>query len=422
MNKKLVKLIKERPVEIARLVGFEDMSGLHNDWIKMMVFGKEDITILGHRSSYKTSCLSVAIALLIVLYPFKNIIFLRKTDDDVIEVIRQVSNILKSPVFMWIIEQIYDIQLTFKADTFTKIDTCLNTSNKGAPQLLGIGTSGSLTGKHADIIFTDDIVNLKDRVSRAERDRVKTVYMELQNVKNRGGRLVNTGTPWHKEDCISTMPNVHKYDCYSTGLLNKEQLQQLRAKMTPSLFAANYELRHIADEEALFKNPQFFKDEPEQLKEGKSLLYDGVSHIDASYGGKDGTAYTIIKKRGNDFYVYGKRYSKHVDKALSDIYRLQDLYKAGTIYCERNGDKGYLEKEIRNDGRFVQGYNENMNKYVKIATYLLKHWSNVYFHEDTDPEYLNEILDYTEYAEHDDSPDSLASIIRELTAKGNWIL
>ena len=95
---------------------------------------------------------------------------------------------------------------------------------------------------------------------------------------------------------------------------------------------------------------------------------------------------------------------------------------AGTIYSERNGDKGYLEKEIRNDGRFVQGYNENMNKYVKIATYLLKHWSNIYFHEDTDPEYLNEILDYTEYAEHDDSPDSLASIIRELTAKGNWIL
>lgn len=422
MNKKLVKLMKERPVEIAKLVGFEDMGDLHNDWIKKMVYGKEDITILGHRSSYKTSCLSIAIALLIILYPFKNIIFLRKTDDDVIEVIRQVSNILKSPVFDWIVEQIYDIRLTFKADTFTKIDTCLNTSNKGAVQLLGIGTNGSLTGKHADIIFTDDIVNLKDRTSKAERDRVKTVYMELQNVKNREGRLVNTGTPWHKEDCISTMPNVHKYDCYSTGLLNKEQLQQLREKMTPSLFSANYELKHIADEDALFANPQFFKDDPEQIKEGKSLIYDGVCHIDAAYGGADSTAFTIIKEREGKFYVYGKKYPKHVDKALTDIYRLQALYRAGTIYCERNADKGYLEKEMHKDGKLVQGYQENMNKYVKIATYLQRNWSSVFFHEDTDPEYLNEILDYTENAQHDDCPDSLASILRELTGKGAWIL
>jgi len=55
-----------------------------------------------------------------------------------------------------------------------------------------------------------------------------------------------------------------------------------------------------------------------------------------------------------------------------------------------------------------------MNKYLKISTYLRKHWKNIIFLEDTDPEYINEILDYTEDAEHDDSPDSAASIIRKL--------
>lgn len=56
-----------------------------------------------------------------------------------------------------------------------------------------MGIYASLTGKHADIVITDDIVNIKDRVSRAEREKTKLQYQELQNVKNRGGRFINTG-------------------------------------------------------------------------------------------------------------------------------------------------------------------------------------------------------------------------------------
>ena len=103
------------------------------------------------------------------------------------------------------------------------------------------------------MVVTDDIVNLKDRISRAERERTKIQYMELQNIKNRSGRFINTGTPWHKEDAISIMPNVKRFDCYQTGLITKEQLQAIRSSMTDSLFAANYELKHIADADAMEK-------------------------------------------------------------------------------------------------------------------------------------------------------------------------
>lgn len=41
--------------------------------------------------------------------------------------------------------------------------------------------------------------------------------------------------------------------------------------MTDSLFAANYELKHIADKDAMFKEPKFTDEE--------MLLYDGVCHI-----------------------------------------------------------------------------------------------------------------------------------------------
>lgn len=414
MDNRLVKLIKQEPVKIANYVGFSKMGELHNEWIKTMLYATEDKTILGHRASYKTTCLSVSLALMMVIYPYKSIIFLRKTDDDVIEVVKQVSNILRTSVFQYISLEFYGTDIKFKQDTSFKLDTNLNTSTKGSVQLLGIGINGSLTGKHADIVITDDIVNVKDRISKAEREKTKLVYQELQNVKNRGGRFINTGTPWHKEDCIATlMPNVTKYDCYSTGLIDRETLEKIRQSMTPSLFSANYELKHIADADALFTNPKFTSDE--------TLIYDGVSHIDASYGGEDGTAYTICKFVGDKFYMLGKRWNKHVDDCLSEILALQDKYKVGSISCERNADKGYLAKELRNQGMYVEDYSENMNKFIKISTYLRKYWSDIIWLEDTDMDYMNEILDYTENAQHDDSPDSASCVIRKYKGKRKWL-
>jgi hypothetical protein len=63
-------------------------------------------------------------------------------------------------------------------------------------------------------------------------------------------------------------------------------------------------------------------------------------------------------------------------------------------------------------------YPENMNKYLKISTYLYKHWPNIVWIEGTDPEYLNQIMDYTEDAAHDDAPDGAACIARLLDKPG----
>ncbi|MEG0678942.1 MAG: hypothetical protein RR439_03765 [Carnobacterium sp.] len=399
-------IIIEEPVKIGHWVGFEDLEDIHNEWIKSFLFAEEDETLLAHRGSYKTTCLSIAIALMIVIYPKLSIIFLRKTDTDIIEIVKQVAKILRSEIMCEIIKSIYGFDLEFIVESGSEINTNLNSSSRGTSQLIGLGIGASMTGKHGDIIITDDIVNSKDRSSKAERDRTKAAYMELQNVKNRGGRITNTGTPWHKEDAISTMPNVKRFSCHETGLMTTAQINKLREVMTPSLFAANYELKHIADADSMFSNPNY--------EEDSSLIYDGISHIDASYGGADGTAYTIIKKIGENFYVLGKHWKKHVDDCENEIMLLQEQYRVGTIRCERNGDKGYLAKNLENRGAIVNTYHEKENKFIKISTYLRRYWSNIYFLNETDEDYINEVLDYTENAEHDDSPDSLASLLRYL--------
>ena len=97
-----------------------------------------------------------------------------------------------------------------------------------------------------------------------------------------------------------------------------------------------------------------------------------------------------------------------------EIIELRKAFNAGRIYCENNGDKGYLGKALRTKGERVSIYHEGMNKFLKITSYLKAEWKNVVFVAGTDAEYINQICDYNENAEHDDCPDSLASLIRKL--------
>ena len=408
-RRKAVEFLITKPASFGRLVGFTKLTDLHNAWILDMLKGEGDRTLQAHRASYKTTCVSIALALIIILLPNKRTLFLRKTDADIKEIIKQVQKILKDPHTQYFVQCIYGVNLKLTVESATEINTNLTTDIRGTSQLVGMGCGSSITGKHFDRIFTDDIVNINDRVSKAERDRTKLVYQELQNIKNRDGRIFNTGTPWCKDDCFTIMPEAEKFDCYSTGLISDEQLEVIKKSMTRSLFAANYELRHIAAEDVIFQNPQTGAD-PSEVEQGDC-------HIDAAYGGEDFSAFTIVKKRGNIFYVYGRLWQKNIDDCLDEIQRLRAQFNAGKIYCEDNGDKGYLAKELRNRGERAIIYHENMHKFIKITTYLKAEWENVKFVAGTDKAFIDQICDYNENAEHDDAPDSLASQIRRLWKK-----
>ena len=402
-----VKFLKDRPAEYGRLLGFDKLTEIHNEWIKEMAYGREDHTLQGHRRSYKTTSLSLALALNIVLLPNLRTLFMRKTDDDVKEIIKQVRNILMDPKTTYLVGCIYGITLKLTVDNSTELSTNLTTDIKGTSQLVGLGSGSSITGQHYDRIYTDDLINVKDRISRAERERTKTVYQELINVKNKGGKIFNTGTPWHKDDAFTLMPEPEKWDYKRTGIFTEEEIEEIRDSMSPSLFAANYELRHIASEDVIFEDAKTGA-EPEKIQNAT------FCHIDAAYGGEDYTAFTIARKVDGEYYVYGRLWQKAVDQCEDQIIADRQRFNAGKIYCETNADKGYLAKALRERGERVITYAETMNKYIKIVTHLKGDWSRIHFIQGTDEAYINQILDYNEYAEHDDAPDSLACMMRLL--------
>lgn len=402
-------LLYDNPIEIGHWVGFRDLTDMHNQWLKQFLFTGNDQTLQGHRGSFKTTTLSLFLAIHAIIHPNETVLFFRKTGGDVSEVIRQTANILQSGCINEIVKSIYNKDIALIKSSNSEIQTNLSTSIRGSSQIVGLGIGTSITGKHADIIVTDDIVNINDRISTAEREHTKLAYQELQNIKNRGGRFINTGTPWHKEDAFTLMPNPSKYDCYSTGLMTKEQIEDVRSHMVSSLFAANYELKHIAAEDLIF---------PERpMNANVQYILNAVCHIDSAFYGTDFTAFTAMNFVDGAFYVYGKCWRKNVQDCYQDIYDDYKRLRLGKCFNEKNADKGMVARDLKNIGLRMATYDEHMNKHIKIVTYLKAIWNNVIFVEGTDPEYIEMIYDYTEDAEHDDAPDSAACLARRLYKK-----
>ena len=408
-RKEATDFLLNNPKKYAKMLGFDKLVDINEAWIIDMVRGKDDKSLMAHRNSYKTTCVSVALAEIIILLPRLRTMFMRKTDTDIKEVVKQVQKILKDPHTLYLTQCIYGVNLSLSTETATEIQTNLSTDIKGTSQLVGIGTGGSLTGKHFDRIFTDDIINVQDRISKAERDRTKLVYQELQNIKNRGGRIYNTLTPWHKDDASTLMPAPEKWTCYDTGIMTPEDIQEKKENMTPALFCANYELRHIASEDVIF-------DEPAQGA-SPECLRDGTAHVDSAFNGSDYTAFTIMNYRDGKLYVLGKMWRKHVEDCYDDIIGLWKGNLCGKLYTEDNADKGFVARDLKTKEVRAVTYSETMNKHIKIVTYLKAVWKYIVFVDGTDPEYIEQICDYTEDAEHDDAPDSCACLARMMWKK-----
>ena len=68
-KQELLNLLYDDPIQLGIWCGFNKLTELHNGWLKEMLYGTEDFTLLAHRESYKSTTLSVYLALQIVLFP-----------------------------------------------------------------------------------------------------------------------------------------------------------------------------------------------------------------------------------------------------------------------------------------------------------------------------------------------------------------
>lgn len=438
------------------------------DFVGIQIEGDGKFLLANNLVVHNSTCLRLAIAIIMILQPTLTVILIRKSEDAVKELIGGVSKILETPLFNKFVEILHpDIMNKngFKktTDTALIINTNLNISLSGEPQLRGVGLGSPLTGMHSKMIITDDIVTLVDRESDAERRNTISKYQELVNIISTGkgfedSVILNIGTPWHEEDAFNIMekglpkksemhlkyeniPEKEKtdkqrekirlanmdrglfvYNCYQTGLMTDEEIKRKKEMLNDDvLFAANYLLSLVSDDEKPFPKINNFGNYSNSFFVSDSC-WEVFAAIDCAYGGDDSTSLSIgaIDWDNHTVVVFGKMYKGvAIDKNYMELAEEMYKYNAYTLFLETNADKGLMGEKFRELGFNVNDYHEYGNKHTKIVSTIRPFWREkgenlmpcVQFTQETDEDYLKQIYSYKKGVKHDDAPDNLACLL-----------
>jgi len=407
-----VDLIYENPHLLGWMVGKKDLLPIHSEWINY-IWNPElnkDPSIQAHRGSYKSTSISQ-------IGPIKWFLF-EEPNDRIFIIRKKFTEASDFITTTWAMIQVREIQELFKyvhgrypktnIKRKEKITFDFKTTLTPEGSLNALGIDGNITGAHGDKFILDDFVTDKDRISKAERENTKNTVREIRtNVRDKGKFCAFIGTPWHKDDAWTICPLPLKYSVYDLDILTEEEIAQKRRTTTGSLFAANYELLHVPSDGALFRDAIW-----------DDWRFNGIglvqAHLDAAFDGDHYNALTIMAQR-NDGKIQGVgfTYAGNVKYWFDEIKTYCLRYKVKRIHVEDNPDKGYTADDLKKRGLHAISYTETTNKHVKIATYLVEKWGDIVWSQDTDSEYMNQILDYQEKQEPDDAPDSAGSLIRQ---------
>lgn len=416
-NDVLLENLIQNPHLLGHLMGKDKLTEIHSEWIRYCWDSDLPRALQAFRGGYKSTSIDVVgIVRWFLINPNDRIAIIRKSMTDASTIVHSVKQAMELPE----IRELFRFAHGFYPRTIISRDDRLRYNFKSTitPEvsLTAHGIDGSLTGMHYDKIICDDIITLKDRISRAERERTKEMVREIStNIIDPDKGSIWIGTPWHIDDAwneIGTFADIAMYPARECPFITEKQLEQKRKATTPFLYAANYDLELRKDENLMFSDPQMLK--------GWDYSKRSYAHLDCAYDGNHYCALTIFSalegqeyKKCKRFQVVGFTYPGNVKAWLNEISRYYRKYKCNWIYIETNPDKGYTATKLNELGLRTKSYSETENKHIKISTNIYEYWDKLGFSPDTDPEYLNQILDYREGSEPDDAPDSLASIIRE---------
>jgi hypothetical protein len=417
MNKDIKELIKY-PHKLGNFIGFTKLTDIHTQWIKSYWMNKDDYILQAHRNAYKTTSVIITGYLWYsLLFPDDTVLLIREESTNAENTVITISNLLKTSEMKYLYNQLYGIE-DFKLIKDNRNSLVLPTKTKvtieGSLDCIGIG--GSLTGRHYKKVVGDDIVTIKDRLSKAKREErlskakreeSKNVIRELENIKTADGTLSISGTPWHKDDAFSILPEADSYPLGSIEIpdLTPKKINDIRQRTTSSLFAANYLLKHISSEDRIFPDAKFRAWDKTQTCR---------AWLDPAYSGKDTTALTLMYFEGKDMVVTGWAWRQDVTELYQKIADICTMYNCGTLFIESNGDHGLSAKDMGKIYPSVRAIHEKENKHNKIISYGKKNWPEIYFSHDCQDDYLNQIIDYEEGQHPDDAPDCLASLIRQI--------
>lgn len=415
--------IRNEPHRLGWIMGKTKLRSLHSKWVHHIWHSTESRSLQAHRGSYKsTGIVEVGVPWWLLFKPEARIAICRKTKTDAVQAISVFRNAFRIPEIREIFKMAHGSYPEFETDQADHVSFSFKKGITREGNIDGYGVDSAMTGKHYDIILCDDIIGRQDRYSAAAREATRRFLEELHaNIVDPGKPVHHIGTPWHPQDAWGSpkveggdwlYPKPLIFNCFDTGILTREQIEEKRRTMTPSLFAANYLLKHQADDSALFAHPKM------QIRWEHGIYGPVFAHLDAAFGGDCTSALTIGQVLPDEtIQVTGKIYVGHIANHYQDIMEMLRAHRVSKFYMEDNADKGFTMRDLSalfrgaGMGLALHSYHESQNKEAKISTAVKFAWDKLRFCEETDADYMAQVTEWTPEADLMDAPDSLASML-----------
>ena len=420
-SEKFLKIIANEPHKLGWFIGKDKLNPIHSEWIKYCWDSNEPRALQSFRGGFKTTSVVVVGAIRWMLFhPNERIGIFRKNFSSAADVTNTIAQVMTLPEIKELFKFAHGMEPRITRQRDGRYQWNFKKTHTPEGNLNPMGIDGTITGAHFDKVLADDIITIKDKISRAERERTKGMVHEIAtNIIDPGKGSTWIGTPWHREDAwveINEFCEIAKYPISKFNFLGKGEMEKKKRTTTPFLYAINYELEIGKDESLLFCDPVYSKG-------WDFTKRDVIGHLDAAFDGDHYCALTFISPlygKGEEtvYQAVGFTYSGHVKDWYSTIKKLATEYRVKNIYEETNADKGMSARDLTAMGLRIKSYSESQNKHLKISTNLYRFWKYIQWAPESHDEYMAQVTDYREGAEPDDAPDSAASLLREAFTKG----
>ena len=234
-QKNLLDRIKNEGHKIGHLIGYDDLTEFHSKLIKEIVCGKENASYCIHRGAYTSSTVCLGIALHILTRPNKKILLMVQNRGIAQMRLETIKKILESKEIQALSNILYD-----KGCTVCIKGKCLTVSLDGLTnQLVCVGADKEeLIGNHEkDLYIIDGIQSIEDVYSKEVRDKKLEIFNQVRKFD---GRSLLFDCTWCYDDLFRHIRGNYVYDCYETGLLTEDKINEIRLTLTPSMFSAQY--------------------------------------------------------------------------------------------------------------------------------------------------------------------------------------
>ena len=298
-------------------------------------------------------------------------------------------------------------------------------------KVLATSLKGGITGYGANILIIDDPVkDMDEALSDIMQEKIWNRYRaDMRTRLYPGAAIIVIMTRWTTNDLVGKLienegllENGGKWDMLSLPMLDEsgaplwgeaydlEEIQDIRSSLGEKLFQSLYQQTPVDLVDGVFSDPIFR--EP-------SELMPKIGYIDPAFGGDCYSSLSIggIENYNGDpkiFVTGGYSWLGGIEKTYEMLETIHKRENLRTLYVEANQAQRIMQYELKKRGLNVGLVTSIKDKHFRIINNVKLNWHHIYFSKDVTPEYMKQLLHYTELSKNKDAADSLAGLVQQL--------